>query len=150
MSSLLVDSGIQLAQRVLDSCQALIGGCVLLAECILYLCGGLCQPLRHGAGLVGHPVVAIDFVPVIAAALRVLRAAQLADDAEAVGDGLVGILPLKLVVAGQTGVSVADGLEDLCAALCAKNIVHVRFSFLRCSRTTCFKSRTIRSPRNNH
>lgn len=150
MSSLLVDCCIQLADGILQSAHALIGRCVLFAEGVFHLCGGLCQPLRHGAGLVGHPVVAIDFVPVIAAPLRVLRAAQLADDTEAVGDGLVGILPLKLVVAGQTGVSVADGLEDFSAALCAKNIVHVRFSFLRCSRTMCFKSRTTRSPRNSH
>lgn len=75
--------------------------------------------------------MAVDFVPVIAAPLRILRAAQLADDPETVGDGLVGILPLELVIAGQAGVSVADGLEDFSAALCAKNIVHVRFSFLR-------------------
>ena len=106
--------------------------------------------LCHRAGLVGHPVVVVDLVPGVAAALGILPAVQLADDPEAVGDGLVGILPLKLVVAGQAGVSVADGLEDFSAALCAKNIVHVRFSFLRCSRTTCFRSRTTRSPRNSH
>lgn len=74
--------------------------------------------------------MAVDLVPVIAASFRVLRAAQLADDPEAVGDGLVGILPLKLVIASQAGVSVADGLEDFSAALCAKNVLHVRFSFL--------------------
>lgn len=150
MSSLLIDGGVQLAQRVLDSCQSLISGHILLTQGVFHLCGGLRRLRCQRAGLVGHPVVAVDLVPVIAASFRVLRAAQLADDPEAVGDGLVGILPLKLVVAGQTGVSVADGLEDFCAALCAKNIIHVRFSFLRCSRTTCFRSRTTRSPRNSH
>ena len=150
MSSLLVDCCIQLADGILQSAHALIGRRILLAQRILQLGGGLRRLLCQRAGLVGHPVVAVDFVPVIAAPLRVLRATQLADDPETVGDGLVGILPLKLVVAGQTGVSVADGLEDFSAALCAKNIVHVRFSFLRCSRTTCFRSRTTRSPRNSH
>lgn len=150
MSSLLVDCCIQLADGILQSAHALIGGGVQLAHGILQLCSGFCGALCQRSGLVSHPVVVVDFIPVVAAALRVFRAAQLADDAEAVGDGLVGILPLELVIAGQAGVSVADGLEDFSAALCAKNIVHVRFSFLRCSRTTCFKSRMTRSPRNNH
>lgn len=150
MSSLLVDGGIQLAQRVLDSCQSLISGHILLTQGVLQLGSALLRLLCQRAGLVSHPVVTVDFVPVVAAPLRVLRAAQLADDPETVGDGLVGILPLELVIAGQAGVIVADGLEDLCAALCAKNIVHVRFSFLRCSRTTCFRPRTTRSPRNSH
>lgn len=131
MSSLLIDGGIQLAQRVFDSRQPLIGRRVLLAQRILQLGGALRCLFCQRAGLVGHPVVVVDLIPVIAAPLRVLRAAQLADDPEAVGDGLVGILPLKLVVAGQAGVGVADGLEDFSAALCAKNIIHVRFSFLR-------------------
>lgn len=150
MSSLLVDGGVQLADGILQSAHALIGRRVLLAQRILQLCGALCRLLCQRAGLVGHPVVVVNFVPVIAAPLRILRAAQLADDPETVSDGLVGILPLQLVIAGQTGVSVADGLEDFSAALCAKNIVHVRFSFLRCSRTTCFRSRMTRSPRNSH
>lgn len=150
MSSLLIDGGVQLAQRVLDSCQSLIGGYILLTQGVFHLRSGLRRLLCQRAGLVGHPVVVVDLVPVIAAPLRVLRATQFADNAEAVGDGLVGILPLELVIAGQASVSVADGLEDFCAALCAKNIIHVRFSFLRCSRTTCFRSRTTRSPRNSH
>lgn len=150
MSSLLIDGGIQLADGILQSAHALIGRRVLLTQGVLHLRSGLRCPFCQRAGLVGHPVVVVDFVPVIAAPLRVFRAAQFADNVEAVGDGLVGILPLKLVIAGQAGVSVADGLEDLCAALCAKNVVHVRFSFLRCSRTTCFRSRTTRSPRNSH
>lgn len=130
MSSLLVDGGIQLAHRVLDSRNPLIGGGVQLAQGVLQLGGALRCLFCQRAGLVGHPVVVVDFVPVIAAPLRVFRAAQLADNAEAVGDGLVGILPLKLVIAGQVGVSVADGLEDFSAALCAKNVLHVKFSFL--------------------
>lgn len=150
MSSLFVDGVVQLAQRVLDSCQSLIGGYILLTQGVFYLRSGLRRLLCQRAGLVGHPVVVVDLVPVIAAPLRVLRATQFADNAEAVGDGLVGILPLELVIAGQASVSVADGLEDFCASLCAKNIIHVRFSFLRCSRTTCFRSRTTRSPRNSH
>lgn len=131
MSSLLIDGGVQLAQRVLDSYQSLISGHILLTQGVLDLRGGLCRLFCQRAGLVGHPVVVVDLVPVIAAPLRVFRAAQLADDPETVGDGLVGILPLKLVIAGQAGVGVADGLEDFSAALCAKNTIHVRFSFLR-------------------
>lgn len=131
MSSLFVDGGVQLAQRVLDSRKSLISGSVLLTQGVLQLCGILCGALCQRSGLVGHPVVVVDLIPVIAAPLRVLRAAQLADDPEAVGDGLVGILPLELVIAGQAGVGVADGLEDFSAALCAKNIIHVRLSFLR-------------------
>lgn len=150
MSSLLVDCCIQLAQRVLDSRQPLFRCHVLLAQGVFHLCGSLCQPLRHGAGLVGHPVVAIDFVPVIAAPLRVLRAAQLADDAEAVGDGLVGILPLDLVIPGQISVVAALGLEDFDSALCSKYIFHAISSFLRWLRMMRFRSRTIRSPRNSH
>lgn len=142
--------GIQLADGILKGAHPLIGGCVLLAECILYLGGSLCQLLRHGAGLVGHPVVAVDLVPVITAALGILPAVQLADDAEAVGDGLVGILPLDLVIPGQISVVAALGLEDFDAALCAKYVFHVISSFLRWLRMMRFRSRTTRSPRNSH
>lgn len=150
MSSLLVDCCIQLADGILQSAHALIGGGVQLAHGILQLCSGFCGALCQRSGLVGHPVVAVDLVPVIAAPLRVLRAAQLADDPETVGDGLVGILPLKLVVAGQTGVMVALGLEDFDAALCAKYVFHAISSFLRWLRMMRFRSRMMRSPRNSH
>lgn len=150
MSSLLVDSGIQLAQRVLDSRQSLINGHILLAEGVFHLRSGLRRLLCQRAGLVGHPVVAVDLVPVIAAALGILRAAQLADDPETVGDGLVRILPLDLVIPGQIRVAAALGLEDFDAALCAKYVFHAISSFLRWLRMMRFRSRTIRSPRNSH
>lgn len=150
MSSLFVDGGIQLADGILQSAHALIGGGVQFAHGILQLCSGFCGALCQRSGLVGHPVVVVDFVPVIAAPLRVLRAAQLADDAEAVGDGLVGILPLDLVIPGQIRVVAALGLEDFDAALCSKYVFHAISSFLRWLRMMRFRSRMMRSPRNSH
>lgn len=71
----------------------------------------------------------VDFIPVVAVALLVLRAVELLHDAEVVSHGLVGVDLLDLVIAGQVGVGIAFGFKDLDFALRSKYILHVSSSF---------------------
>lgn len=71
----------------------------------------------------------VDFVPVIAVALIIFFAVQPTDDAEVVCNGPVGVDLLNLVIAGQVGMGIAFGFEDLDFALRSKYILHVSVSF---------------------
>lgn len=85
--------------------------------------------------------MAVDFIPVVAKAGRVLLAAQLPHDAEVVGDGLVVVGLDDLLGACQVGVLGALGFEDFDLALWVKYILHVRVSFLLFARMIAFSSR---------
>ena len=70
----------------------------------------------------------VDFVPVVAVALIILFAIKLADNAEVVSDGLVGIGTLYGVKPCQVGMGIAFGFKDFDFALRSKYILQVNSS----------------------
>lgn len=146
---LFVDGGVQFADRIFQCAHAGVCGGVLLTQGVLHA-GVILLDLRlNRRGLVRHTVVAVNLIPVVAVALRVLLTVQLLYDAEVVSDGLVGVDLLNLPEARQVGVRATLCFEDFNAALRSKYVFQVSSSFRCCRRMTLFSSRIMRSPSNS-